>query len=350
MKKFLRLSIMGIMMLACGTAYAEAYKTLSFPDDNKDNNQVGSYENQWEAIIGTDSWDITNFNNNNWNNWTFIKCGRKADASVASIATKFAIDKAITNVCISFQALSKTDKINSISLIVASDAEFATVDETINADLGAIASGDYVFEITKPAENKYYKLVFDLQANGSKSNGNVSIKKVTYNEGAVVPPVDITNTPETAYTIAEARKLIDAGEGLATKVYVKGYITKIKEVNTQYGNATYWLNDENAYAAETALEIFRGYYINGEQFTAEDQIKEGDEVIVYGTLTFYNGTYEFTTGSTIYSVNGITTGVESINAAEVDDLAPVYNLLGQPVSRDTKGEILVKNGKKFINK
>lgn len=347
MKKFLRLSIMGIMMLACGTAYAEAYKTLSFPDGNKDNNKVGSYTAQWEAIIGTDAWNIANFNNNNWD-WTFIKCGRKAAASVASIATKFAIDKAITNVCISFQAISKTDKINSISLIVASDAEFATVDEKVYADLEKLGSGDYVFEIATPAANKYYKLVFDLEATGA--NGNISINKVTYNEGAVVPPVDITNTPETAYTIEEARKLIDAGEGLAAKVYVKGYITQIDELSTSFGNATYWLNDAKTYDAETALEVYRGYYINGDQFTAENQIKVGDVVIVYGILTLYNKTYEFTTGSTIYSVNGITTGVESINAAEVDDLAPVYNLLGQPVSSDTKGEILVKNGKKFINK
>ena len=45
-----------------------------------------------------------------------------------------------------------------------------------------------------------------------------------------------------------------------------------------------------------------------------------------------------------------TVGAEKINAAEADDNAPVYNLLGQPVSRDTKNQILVKNGKKFINK
>ena len=130
---------------------------------------------------------------------------------------------------------------------------------------------------------------------------------------------------------------------------MKGYITNIQEVNTQYGNATYWLNDENAYAAETALEVYRGYYLNGDNFTAEDQIKVGDEVIVYGKLINYNGTKEINTGSQIYSINGVG-GAELIKVADADDNAPVYNLLGQPVSRDTKGEILVKNGKKFINK
>ena len=163
------------------------------------------------------------------------------------------------------------------------------------------------------------------------------------------PSEDISNTPETAYTVAQAFELIAAGKGLDNKVYVKGYITKIQEVNTQYGNATYWLNDENAYAAETALEVYRGYYLNGDNFTAEDQIKVGDEVIVYGKLINYNGTKEINTGSQIYSINGVG-GAELIKVADADDNAPVYNLLGQPVSRDTKGEILVKNGKKFINK
>ena len=163
------------------------------------------------------------------------------------------------------------------------------------------------------------------------------------------PSEDISNTPETAYTVAQAFELITAGKGLDYKVYVKGYITNIKEVSTQYGNATYYLNDENAYTAETALMVFRGYYLNGEKFSAEDQIKEGDVVIVYGKLVDYNGTKEINTGSQIYSINGVG-GAELINADDADVNAPVYNLLGQPVSRDTKGEILVKNGKKFINK
>lgn len=163
------------------------------------------------------------------------------------------------------------------------------------------------------------------------------------------PSEDISNTPETAYTVARAIELITAGKGLDSKVYVKGYITKIKEVSTQYGNATYWLNDENTYVEGSALEVYRGYYLDGEKFTAEDQIKEGDVVIVYGKLVDYNGTKEINTGSSIYSINGVG-GAELINAAEADDNAPVYNLLGQPVSRDTKNQILVKNGKKFINK
>ena len=90
--------------------------------------------------------------------------------------------------------------------------------------------------------------------------------------------------------MAEALALIEAGKGLENKVYVKGYITNIKEVSTSFGNATYSLNDDNTYNAETALLVYRGYYLDGERFTAEDQIKVGDQVVVYGQLVDFKGT------------------------------------------------------------
>ena len=184
-----------------------------------------------------------------------------------------------------------------------------------------------------------------------EGNEEYEAATVTYKltvKPAADPSVDITNTPETAYTVAQAFELIAAGQGLDTKVYVKGYISNVKEVSTSFGNATYSLNDEITYNAETALLVYRGYYLDGEKFTAEDQIKVGDQVVVYGKLVDYNGTYEINTGSSIYSING-TTAVEEINAAAQEN-GQVYNLLGQPVSADTKNQILVKNGKKFINK
>lgn len=52
------------------------------------------------------------------------------------------------------------------------------------------------------------------------------------------------------------------------------------------------------------------------------------------------GGFEFTTGST---------GISEVAASVEKTDAPVYNLAGQRVSSDTKG-LLIKNGKKFINK
>ena len=160
--------------------------------------------------------------------------------------------------------------------------------------------------------------------------------------------VDITNTPETAYTVAKALELIEAGEGLDAKVYVKGIISSIKSVDTgEWGNATYNISDNGK--EEKVLVIYRGYYLGAKdnKFTSADQIKVGDKVVVYGKLVNYNGTKEMNSGNYIYSQND---KVASVNAITLDKTnAPLYNLAGQRVSNNYKG-VVVKNGKKYFNK
>ena len=117
-------------------------------------------------------------------------------------------------------------------------------------------------------------------------------------------------TVEDPFNVAGAFKYIDENQyygtnenpNLSPEVYVEGTITSIEEVETdQFGNATYCISDGEGYAE---LEVFRGYYLNGDKFTSADQIKVGDEVVVAGQLTRFFETYEFTTGSRIYSLNG----------------------------------------------
>ena len=160
--------------------------------------------------------------------------------------------------------------------------------------------------------------------------------------------VDISNTPETAYTVAKALELINAGEGLDTKVYVKGTVSTITEINMQYGNATYFISDDGT--TTNQLSVYRGYYLDGEKFTSEDQFEVGDDVVVYGKLVLYNSkTPQITTGSTMYSKNGVTAGVNGVTADMTAKDAPVFNLAGQRVSGKFNG-IVIQNGKKFINR
>lgn len=120
-------------------------------------------------------------------------------------------------------------------------------------------------------------------------------------EGSAIEPSG-QGTIDNPYNVAAARKAI-ADEGTVKNVYVKGYITNIEEVETdQYGNATYDISDD--VNGINSLTVYRGYYLNDEKFTSSDQIKTGDEVIVFGNLKNYNGTYEFDSGNYIYSLNG----------------------------------------------
>ena len=167
-------------------------------------------------------------------------------------------------------------------------------------------------------------------------------------DGTVAPPVDITNTPETAYTVAKAFELIEAGQGLNANVYVKGKISAITEVELErFFNATYNISD-NGETEGQQLVVFHGKYLGGANFTEEEQINIGDEVIVYGQLVNYKGTYEVNSNNQIYSINGATAGVQNITV-EQNVNAPAFNLAGQRVNAAYKG-IVVKNGKKFLNK
>ena len=151
----------------------EAIVTLTFPDDNSATNGFGGY-GKWTAKSDTYSFTMTEFNNNNWNkNWTFVRCGRKQD-SVASIATVNAIDEAVTKVIVSIDAYDESH-VRSVKLVVARDAAFGDVVETVVLDAGL---GDIEAAVASPAAGLYYKLVFDCLK--SDANGFVQVSKVVY--------------------------------------------------------------------------------------------------------------------------------------------------------------------------
>ena len=118
------------------------------------------------------------------------------------------------------------------------------------------------------------------------------------------------------YNVCAAMQLIStlqkttnsSDQHTTSEVYVKGVITKIDNVDTgSYGNATYFIGDRDATGGTVnELEVYRGLYLKGAQFTSSDQIKVGDEVVVLGKLVNFKGTYEVTQGNQLYSINGNT--------------------------------------------
>ena len=115
MRRILSLFLLTLLGVMVGFAAETAYKTLTFPDDNSSKNKQSSYVNEWKATIGSDSWTIQNFNNNNWK-WAYIKCGRKDNASIGHIITDAPIDKAITKVVVTIDAFT-SGKVNSMTLL-----------------------------------------------------------------------------------------------------------------------------------------------------------------------------------------------------------------------------------------
>ena len=165
-------------------AAEEVYKTLYF-DANTMQTSISAYDKTWNNVCNSDTWSIVNANNNQ-KKWTYIKFGRKNVASVGSINTSFAIDKAVTKVVMTVDSLT-VSKINSLKLYVCTDSSFSNVSETVTA---TAASGAVTFTVNNPIENAYYKLEFDC-ASGS-SNGLITVSKVEYYVATSAPMVTVT--------------------------------------------------------------------------------------------------------------------------------------------------------------
>lgn len=115
---------------------------------------------------------------------------------------------------------------------------------------------------------------------------------------------DHAGTENDPYNVLDVLKLIEtlANGANSSEINAKGVIKSITEVSTAYKNATYTIGDETT--SET-VTIYRGKYINGADFTSTDQIKIGDEVVIKGRVTNYNGSKQFSAGSRIVSLKRI---------------------------------------------
>lgn len=106
----------------------------------------------------------------------------------------------------------------------------------------------------------------------------------------------IANTKETAYTVAEAIKLIDNGK-TDVRVYVKGIVSKIvTPYSTQYKNITFNVSDDGA-TTTPQFQFFRNQKDAEHTYAEDPKIEVGATVIGYGILKKFNDTYEFDKGN-----------------------------------------------------
>lgn len=177
---------------------------------------------------------------------------------------------------------------------------------TITADDGCDIY--YTTDNTVPTdESAFYEAPITI-------NKTTVLRAVAYKGAIASNPRDVT------YTIVELKEGAE-GEGTeinpynaiaayneailgsTDKVYVTGTISEISDIDTgSYGNASYYISTDGS--TNDQFYIFRGYALGGLQFTAEDQIKVGDKVVVLGNLTTYQGVPQIGQGSEIVKLNG----------------------------------------------
>ena len=318
-----------MLMLIGGGNYClaqeTAYKTLSFPDENQKDNGVGVYTQKWTAKIGDFSWEIANFNNNNWNNWTFIKAGRQKFASVAKIDNTTPFDKAIGKIVVEVKDDVDAGLVNSICLQVASDAGFSNVIETV--ELKSYKKTDFVFNVSAPQANLYYRLKFDLKKGDKKKNGFLQINKVEYYEDASNKIATFLSFDAPSYEISKDQTLtklptLKAGE------------------QTLSGKTITWSSDNKEVATVDANGTVTGVGLGKANITAtfagDNEYKTSTakyEIKVKGApeLSFPNNAYTIEMGDAFSepTLQGLPTGVTAKYSSSNADVATVDESTGK---------------------
>lgn len=303
-------------------AQETAYKTLSFPDDNKGTNRVQAYDKTWTAKIGDFSWKIMNFNNNRWG-WTHIKAGSKNFASVATIDNTTPFDKAIGKIVVDVEKDVEARFVNSICLQVASDANFSNVIETVK--LIYYKKTDFVFNVSAPQANLYYRLKFDLK----KGNGNgfVQVNKVEYFEDVSNKTATSLSFAAPSYTISKDQKYQQLPNLKAGEETLSG-----KTITWSSDNENVAIVDKNG----TVTGVAAGKANITAKFAGDDTYKTSTasyEIIVKGapSLSFPQTSYtvEMSDVFSTPKLDGLPEGVTPAYTSSKEEVATVDAATGE---------------------
>lgn len=155
-------------------------------------------------------------------------------------------------------------------------------------------------KVVIPAQYIGQKIRLAFYYNTNATSGSTwEVKSIAVREGTPginpKPNPDGGGTADNPYTVAQLQALFDANTIPTGTVYTRGIVSEVQEVNTSYGNATYFISDDGT--KNNQFEVYRGYALDGEKFSSADQLQVGDTVVVYGTAVLYYNTREYTTGS-----------------------------------------------------
>lgn len=102
--------------------------------------------------------------------------------------------------------------------------------------------------------------------------------------GTVADPYNVAGLLKAVANLA-------SGATTSTELVFKGIVSQVKnDLNPQYGNLSFYVSDDGKTTEQ--FYVYRALGLNGEPFTANEQVQIGDVVVVQGLVTNYNGTLE----------------------------------------------------------
>ncbi|RRD02726.1 OB-fold nucleic acid binding domain-containing protein [Prevotella sp. OH937_COT-195] len=140
-------------------------------------------------------------------------------------------------------------------------------------------------------------VIFSLNGEKAQKPEKPNTKFDPTGTGKINDPYNVAAVLQTFYEI-------ESGQESENEIYVKGKIVGTPQIDiAQYGNATYKIAQDGS-EDDDKLVVFRGLDIDKKKFTDAAKIKEGDEVVVCGKVTKYNGAIQLAKNNYLVSING----------------------------------------------
>lgn len=325
------------------------------------NSSNQDYATNYDVTINGLSWNAPG-NQTLGNYW---RIGGSSLKKVDRIITgKSAINSAISKVTLAHKGVSKTSaKINSVSLTVASDANFTKDIKTVTINSPSLSKGVAgTMDFTPTSGNwptgSYYKLTINV-TNNTTSNAGLDIASLTFYEGASGPAlttstnsisfgsVEVNNNAVNNFTISGTKLTpsstasltiddntnfsvtpstidIDANGDIAAKNVTVTYAPTAAGVH----NATLTISSGNLEKMVTLTGTgFVPHYISAttyyKKITSSDELVDGGQyVIVYtkgkkGLLAGANNVHDATPANVVFEDNGTIT---TANAAAMTEI------------------------------
>lgn len=180
------------------------------------------------------------------------------------------------------------------------------------------ADGTFTIKATKSTKRNVMQFnsgssCFSCYATDSQKPVTLYDYSMVVEDEGIQPSGD--GTLESPFNVAAAIATTEAlgSNGTSTEAYyIAGTVSKVNQTyqaSGNYGNATFFISDDGT-TGSPQFEAYQVLYLkNAKWTTGQTDIAVGDEVIIYGKVTYYNGTTPETVGkgaAYLYSLNGDT--------------------------------------------